>query len=417
MYFYDISVGENWLALTIKKLEPEIEGHRKVFHEVLIAHYLFKDGRLSGNQAIDFNHVYANSLNPEVFISYVSMMIHQKDYYENFMDWLEYTITDRNGLNENVYIYIFYLFVTGHDGIIPELLKKNMKKTLYDFLHFHYKERVIESECHAMIKISECMEEEFFDGFVRLYKTNEDYGFPLIRDILYNYGKESLDSITKFIKSMKMIHDNSLFQKKAYEQTAEILRTLCNINIAIPEHTFDSNVNYILKMVFKNYEEKISIEGFLNISKMWEDYLLMKDIRDEDYPDSVKESHDRVQKAYKGTRISKEVLTTFPEAVKEYKYLEFENSNYEVRIPKSPVEMAEVGDKLKICVGTYTTAVAKKKTQVLWLCEHNERIMALEVRNGKLIQAKTQGNHYPNAAEEEFIKEWCKEKMIDIVSY
>lgn len=268
-----------------------------------------------------------------------------------------------------------------------------------------------------MLKLSECMEKEFLKGHVQLYKSNDDYGFCLFRDLLNSYGRESLDSIIKFIKSMKRLHENSLFQKKAFEQTSEILKTLCSIYRMIPGSTFDKNVNYLLKMLFKNYEDQISLNGFLNVSEMWYDYLFMKNIEDGDYPNSVRESHDRVQKAYKGKGYSKEILTMFPASVKEYEGLAYNDDEYQIKIPKSPEEMEEVGSKLKICVGTYAPAVAKQNTQVLWLCKENKEIMALEVKKGRLIQAKAENNHFPNAKEEAFIKKWCKEKMIDIISY
>lgn len=417
MYFYDIFKSKDWVVLSIKKIVTKTEEGKVSFDEVIVANYLFKNGYLCGNQTIDFSHVLANSLNPEEFISYLALILSKKGCYEEFLDWLDYTRVDRNRLKEDIYVYVFYAFVTKYDGIITELLKKGMKKTLYDFLRFYYRERDAGTQYHAAIKISECMENEFFSGYSRLGNTDDSYGFSLSCDILNRYGKENLDSVLKFIKSMKKIHETSLFQKKAFEQTAEMLRVLCNISIAIPGSAFNKNVNYLLKMVFKNYEEKISLEGFLNVSKMWEDYLLMKEYEDEDYPDSIKESHDRVQKICKGRKISKEILTMFSSAVKKYEDLEFKDNKYQVRVPKSPAEMREVGDKLENCVETYTTAVAKQKTQVLWLCECDEKIMALEVKNRKLIQAKTKGNHYPNAEEEEFIKKWCKEKQIDIVSY
>lgn len=422
IYFYDILAREEGLILKIKKIAADIEKWNEkdikvVFYEMPVADYCFQAGCLCGNSSIEFNDILVNSRNPELFLSYISMIIGKKDYCGMFLDWLNYTITDKNGIKPDVYVYVFYAFATGKDGIISEMLKKGMWKTLYDFLRFYYIERVPNTQCRTMLKLSECMEKEFFKDHIRLYKSNDDYGFYLFRDLLNSYGKEALGSIIKFIKSMKMLHENSLFQKKAFEQTSEILKTLCNIHMTIPESTFDKNINYLLKMLFRNYEDRISLEGFLNVSKMWQDYLLMRNIKDEDYPDSVKEAHDRVQKTYKGNNYSKEILAMFPSAVKTYENLVYNDNRYQIKVPKSPMEMAEVGKKLKICVGSYATAVARRNTQVLWLCKEDKEIVAIEVRNGRLIQAKAENNHFPNAEEEAFIKRWCKEKTIDIVSY
>ena len=58
------------------------------------------------------------------------------------------------------------------------------------------------------------MENEFFSGYSRLGNTDDSYGFSLSCDILNRYGKENLDSVLKFIKSMKKFTETSLFQKK-----------------------------------------------------------------------------------------------------------------------------------------------------------------------------------------------------------
>lgn len=140
-YFYHISTEEGIPALEIKKIVTDVEKrHEKdpgiLFREIQVASYSFKDGCICGDSSIDFNDILVNSRNPELFFSYIFMIVGQKDYYNAFLDWLDYTITDKNGIHPDVYVYVFYAFVTGKDGIIAEMLKKDMKKTLYDFCDF-----------------------------------------------------------------------------------------------------------------------------------------------------------------------------------------------------------------------------------------------------------------------------------------
>jgi hypothetical protein len=43
--------------------------------------------------------------------------------------------------------------------------------------------------------------------------------------------------------------------------------------------------------------------------------------------------------------------------------------------------------------------------------------MTVEIRNGKLIQAKKTCNLLPNEEDKDFLEKWCKEKEITIVNY
>lgn len=324
-----------------------------------------------------------------------------------------------NRVKEDLYVKLFNLIKENQDGIISELLSKNMKAILYDFLYFDAKKGKLNGdEYRVLFRLAQTME----DIALRNQKVKNDQGeiCETLYELIIGYGKENIDLIEKFIKVLMKIAEQSIREKNYYKFIIEILKELNSIKNHMPELDFYSNINYIIKCLFKNYEEKLDLEGFFNLIKMWHDYLIMKDTEDFTYPLMLKEAHDNALQVYhkKAGDVDLDTYCHFEQAIKEYKDLEFENNIYKIRTPKDPKEMREVGSKLNICVGTYVRAVAKKTSKVLWLCNKEDTpIAALEVKNNRLIQAKTERNHYPEYELEDFIKLWCREKDLEIISY
>ena len=43
--------------------------------------------------------------------------------------------------------------------------------------------------------------------------------------------------------------------------------------------------------------------------------------------------------------------------------------------------------------------------------------MTIEIKNGKIVQAKKKCNEYPNEEDEVFLEKWCKEKNLEIDNF
>ena len=214
--------------------------------------------------------------------------------------------------------------------------------------------------------------------------------------------------------------EQSRNDKKYYKCILEILLELSTLKNHLPVLNLYTNINYILKRMFKYYEDRLDPEGFLNLLKMWRDYLIMKEDDDDIYPSNLKEAHNEATKGFynRNEDFSLNVYCNFKNAIKCYKNLEYESNGYKIRIPRDPCEMKKVGKNLNICVGAYVSSVAEKTTKILWLCNINDiPIAALEVKGNRLIQAKAAHNSRLTYEMEQIIKSWCSKKELVIASY
>lgn len=405
LHAYQISTDEDESSITFKQNEVVCVTYKdKMIHE--------------DKNEKEIMAVYKNSINPEIFISFVTYIMAGKPCYEKFMSWVEFTILDiREGINERLYVMLFHLMRKNQDGIISELLSKNMMAILYDFIFFSNKRELQMEESRNLLRLAQDLEDLTFP-YLKLNRMRGDVCETLY-EVMQAYGKENTQLITKFIKTLKCMGEQSI-RSMNFKHILEILKELSTIKRRMPELDFYTSVNYILKRIFTYYEDRPDPEGFLNLLKMWHDYLVMKEDEDTNYPAMLKEAHDKASENYNKNNkdISLNMYRDFKDAVEEYKDLEYEGNEYKIRTPYDPKEMFEVGSNLHICVGFYMKIVAAKKSKVLWLCnKENVPIAALEVRADQLVQAKQERNRYPDPEMEKFIKLWCTKKDLSIVSF
>ncbi|WP_373261948.1 PcfJ domain-containing protein [Hungatella hathewayi] len=404
---YQIFIDEDESSITLKKAE--------------VMNYRYEKKSMQDvEHKEDIIRVYKNSLNPEVFISFVTLIMADKPCYEIFMEWTAFTVSDvHEGIKEELYILLLNLIEKNQDGIISELLLKNMMAILYDFLYFNKKNGTLHlNEYHILLKVAQ----NFENLTLRNMKVNYVQGevCEAIYRLIVAYGNENTHIISKFIKTMIKMGEKSRRDTNYYKSILEILRELSTLKNQMPELNLYTNINYILKSMFKQYEDKPDPEGFLNLLKMWLDYLTMKENDEPVYPSVLKEAHDDAIEKYnrRNDDLSLETYHDFKDAVKGYKDLEYENRKYKIRIPNDPHEMKEVGKNLHICVGYYVLSVARKNSKILWLCNKEDiPFVALEVRDNQLIQAKAECNHHPGYEINEFIQLWCRKKGLIITSY
>lgn len=420
-YVFDIQREKDSIALMAYRILID-EGESSVtFKKEVVISYRYKEKSIQNiENKEDITLIYKDSFNPEVFISFVTLIMADKPCYEKFMEWTVFTISDvREGIKEELYILLFNLIEKNQDGIISELLSKNMMAILYDFLYFNKKSKDLHmNEYHTLPKVAENFEK------ITLGNMRVNYVQGEVCETIYNlitaYGNENADLISKFIKTMIMIGYQSRSDKKYYRCILEILRELNILKNQFPILNLNANINYILKRMFKYYEDKLDPEGFLNLLKMWRDYLIMKEDEDNIYPSNLKEVHDEATKEFynRNEDISFDVYYNFKNAIKNYENLEYEKNGYTIRIPRDPCEMKKVGKNLHICVGAYVSSVAEKTSKILWLCNRNDiPIAALEVKENRLIQAKAAHNSHPTYEMEQIIKSWCSKKELVITSY
>lgn len=408
---------------------------RKTAYEIVIDYKVISDYEYDGKMLISLKEevpiekIFRCSYNPETLVSYVSFILTTKSYYSDIQNWLDsMAVDDKNGFDEELYIMIFYLFKEGKDGVISELLSKGMDSTLYDFLYFHENHKNL--EVHYLSGIFQLANplEKLLSIHIKECRSLGQYQkgemTKILSDLLACYGKENTSLIVKFICAMKKIDELSKSSSKPnLKSFSRILNILTNLQLAkeyIPSSNFNQNTNYILACICKNYESGLDLGGFVKVSSLWIDYLRMKEETDELYPKLLSVKHDEALEKYKVNNhgLSIETARRFYDEIEGYRWLEYKDDKYLVRVPKSPEEMQYIGNKLNICVGSYIRAVADGRTCVLWLCNiyDNNPCMAFEVKSQNLVQAKKRNNQYPDE-EKSFINEWCNAKKLNIVSY
>lgn len=420
-YIFDIKKEKDSMSLRAYRIFIDEDESSITFNKELVISYIYKEKSIQNIEKIEeITLIYKDSLNPEVFISFVTLIMADKPCYEKFMEWTVFTISDvHEGIKEELYILLFNLIEKNQDGIISELLSKNMMAILYDFLYFNKKSKALHmNEYHSLLKVAENFEN------ITLCNMRINYVQGEVCETIYSlimaYGNENADLISKFIRTMIMMGEQSRSDKKYYKCILEILWELSMLKTHLPVLNLYTNINYILKRMFKYYEDRLDPEGFLSLLKMWRDYLIMKEDEEDIYPSNLKIAHDEATKEFynRNEDFSLDVYCNFKNAIKCYEDLEYENNGYKIRIPRDPCEMKKVGKKLNICVGAYASSVAKKTTKILWLCNRNDiPIAALEVKENQLVQAKMANNHHPNYEVEQIIKSWCKKKELIIASF
>ena len=99
------------------------------------------------------------------------------------------------------------------------------------------------------------------------------------------------------------------------------------------------------------------------------------------------------------------------------KYLEITDNSYKVAEPITILELTEIGNKLNICVGSYKDRVYNKEIDIgIVVDKNNNYIACLEIKEGKLVQAKLKYNRkvVTNKGVYDIVIKWCVENNIHI---
>lgn len=137
----------------------------------------------------------------------------------------------------------------------------------------------------------------------------------------------------------------------------------------------------------------------------------------EKYPAYLKTEHDIMAlKLSNYNRHKSQFL--FLENVEKFKYLEFEKGNYVIILPKTAADIVDEGVAQSHCVGSYVDRVVNDETLIMFMRykdSPDKSLVTIEVRDNAIQQAKGFSNRHVTAREQEFLKEWAKEKSLAYV--
>lgn len=220
----------------------------------------------------------------------------------------------------------------------------------------------------------------------------------------HNYSE-----LMKFVKVTKSL--------ELFSSTLMItIATMGNIN-------FTRFADYLVKQVIVLNNVSWGNGGSSNLIrfvKSYSDYLrfIAEDEEPDLYPDDLRLAHDAAMDRYEFKKeMSSYNIHDFKKSVDVYKNLEWEKENLKVVIPEEPYDLIRESKELHHCVKTYINQVETGKTWILLVRKDGKPYMTVEIKDGKLIQAKKKCNHLPNEDDEIFLKQWSKEKLFEIVAY
>lgn len=132
------------------------------------------------------------------------------------------------------------------------------------------------------------------------------------------------------------------------------------------------------------------------------------------FPARLPEAHDKVNdlsdkemnKVY-----NRQIRKQFGDLKIQYGFAKY---GFIVRPPLSADEIVKEGHDLHHCVGGYVKNVVKKESIILFVRKKDEPgnpLCTLEVKDGKLMQARTYGNGAPSKEIQRFLDVWKDEVL------
>lgn len=155
-------------------------------------------------------------------------------------------------------------------------------------------------------------------------------------------------------------------------------------NDLVKEHKESNVVNAVIK-IQDGYELGSMARSYDYIKELMPGYTLPKRLR-------LKDIHDTLEKDYKKLK----------ENAYEYHYdkkvqdkLNKEIDGFKFTLATTSEELVSVGTKMSICVGGYTSNVARKECMIVYVTKDNKYVGCIEIRpDGSINQAKAFQNNY-----------------------
>ncbi|UUV46269.1 PcfJ domain family protein [Bacillus phage vB_BanS-Thrax2] len=310
-------------------------------------------------------------------------------------------------------------------------------------------------------------ENRFYLGLKRF--TDEDYGymqilssagFPMVERFYQRYnrwqnntqinkeGKSPKDilQIPKFMlayfrqderlglynleqvqKALKKIDGNRFRELVEIIKDESDIPTLCNTLDKLIEIHDTYGYNNIKKLTLYLFREIRMHQGIDNPSHgatLLRDYIRMSkglELDFEKYPKSLKKEHDITQMNYK-VQESEIKRKQFREAVanEEYNFLKAQGKEFSIVSPVEMDDLIKEGNDLSHCVASYVNDVVSDRCKIVFLRKTetiDSPLATVEIRGGNIRQARGFANRRLTQTELTFLREWAKEKELNVNYY
>ena len=132
------------------------------------------------------------------------------------------------------------------------------------------------------------------------------------------------------------------------------------------------------------------------------------------FPRDLQKAHDRAAAQWK-QELDAKMRRDFHAAMESVRlHADFELDGMVVLCPQSPEDIIQEGQALHHCVGTYVDRVAKQECVILFLrraAEADKPFYTLEIRNRKVVQARSANNRPATPKVQRFLDQWEREVL------
>lgn len=132
------------------------------------------------------------------------------------------------------------------------------------------------------------------------------------------------------------------------------------------------------------------------------------------FPRDLQKAHDRAAAQWK-QELDAKMRRDFHAAMESIRlHADFELDGMVVLCPQSPEDIIQEGQALHHCVGTYVDRVAKQECVILFLrraAEADKPFYTLEIRNRKVVQARSANNRPATPKVQRFLDQWEREVL------
>lgn len=226
--------------------------------------------------------------------------------------------------------------------------------------------------------------------------------------------------IRQLRESIKKMDGNTFKEMVNIAKDEGSIKKLISMIDTLSEIVYTYNYSNIKKLTLYLFREIKMNQGITNASEgasLLRDYIRMSiklGQEYEKYPKSLKKEHDITQMNYK-VKESEIKQKEFNDKVssEEYKMLEMKTKEYSIISPTAMDDLIKEGNELSHCVASYVGSIIDGSCNIYFLRKTDDLDLphaTIEVRGGRVRQARGYANRQLTKDEREFITAWAKKK-------
>lgn len=234
-----------------------------------------------------------------------------------------------------------------------------------------------------------------FDG-----TNDEEADKKLINLLAYMRTLEEEFGLEK-IKEFELNEFNYVYRKHSYRSALSVAER------------YNLPVKIFLRYIYFECDVSQGLSASSAISE-YADYIRMTTEmgyeRFDRYPKYLRTAHDIAARNYK-VKLNEIEMKEWNKSYEVHKQYEYTYDRYKIFPPEEPSDLVREGNVLGHCVGSYVNKVRKGISTILFLRTKDDietPLVTIEVRDGRIIQAKGKMNNPPSQDQKRIIKKFAE---------